>query len=166
MTNGSGRDRGKEYEDRLKVWLASGQPLPKGRDGTLNVTALADAVEIPKQSIYKNPQIRTLLNEAKLSRGLSSWSERRQEAPANAVEGVDENGAKAEPPSVQERAGASLKTLQMAQRRITSLEQHNASLIAENFEQRRQLKELRLQLERLDLTIDSGGRIAAPPKRQ
>ena len=45
---------------------------------------------------------------------------------------------------------------------IHRLEQQNAALVAENYEMRRQLKELRLQLGREDMTIETGRRVAVP----
>lgn len=149
----SGKALGDEYLRKIQTYLSAQKALPVSKDGSLNITAIAEQAGIPKQSIYKNPAIREAIKEAKASRGGESWSERRASAPK---EPMAEGEA---PPRL---ATGDSKRLQAAERRVAALEQQNAALAAENHELRRQVKELKQQLGRQDMMIDTGRRIPAP----
>lgn len=154
----NGKALGADYLRRVEAYLAQTESLPVARDGTLNVTAIAEKAGIPKQSIYKNPAIRQAIEQAKAARGIDSWAERRASLPQEGEDGQ----ADAESPPFPRAASAESKRLQAAERRVSTLEQHNAALAAENFELRRQLKDLRQHLGRQDMMIDTGRRIPAP----
>ena len=159
-----GTDLGAENVQKFREYLGRTEILPTGRDGSVNVTALANAAGIPKQSIYKNPGVKALFERAREARGLNSWSERREEGlkPApQVVEGASErdNG---QPDG--ERPEAVSGQLRSAQRRIAMLEQHNAAMVAENHELRRQVRELHLELDRTNIMFETGRRVASPVK--
>ena len=134
----SGRVIGEEYLARVQAYLQATPTLPVQPDGTLNVTAIAAAAAVPRQSLYKHPKIRELLDSAKASQAIPS----RQIDPA---------------------AGQEVK--RRLERRVHQLEQENAVLMAENAELRRQLKAFKCQQTRDDLMIETGRRIPAPPAR-
>jgi len=113
--NKSGQQIGQEYVDKLKRYLDSIPSLP-ARSGKVNMTAIAEASGVPRQSLYKNDDCRILLEDAAKSKGLLGI----EESSSN------ENGEKVR-----------------LERRVTALEQSNASLVAENYELRRQLKKLK-----------------------
>lgn len=154
----SGKALGADYLRKVEAYLAKADLLPVSRDGTLNVTAIAESAGIPKQSIYKNPAIRRAIEEAKAARGLDSWAERRASTPQDCVQAPTE----AATPASQSAALSENKRLQAAERRVSALEQQNAALMAENFELRRQLKALKQQLGRQDMMIDTGRRVPPP----
>src|SRR6202521_1530479 len=72
----SGRARGEEYARRMQAYLDKASELPV-LNGALNVKAIAKAVGIPTQSVYKNPAIRATLEAAKERLGVQSWAEGR-----------------------------------------------------------------------------------------
>lgn len=153
----SGKALGADYLRKVEAYLAQADSLPVSRDGTLNVTAIAEGAGIPKQSIYKNPAIRRAIEQAKASRGIDSWAERRANLPHESDQTLSETE------KTSARAAASDgKRLQTAERRVSTLEQQNAALVAENFELRRQLKDLKRQLGRQDMMIDTGRRVPLP----
>ncbi len=144
----SGKTIGKQYLDSVQAYLARTPDLPVAADGGLNVTEIAERTGVPRQSFYKNPGIRVALEEARDARGIPA------RAPA------DQPAADGAGVPATDRAAKKTKTLE---RRVTLLEQQNAALVAENAELRRQLKALRLQHGREDMSIDTGRRIPAPP---
>lgn len=154
----SGKALGADYLRKVEAYLVQADSLPVSRDGTLNVTAIAEGAGIPKQSIYKNPAIRRAIEQAKASFGIDSWSERR----ANLPNYSDEAPSEAESTSSPRAAPNDSKRLQTAERRVSTLEQQNAALVAENFELRRQLKDLKRRLGRQDMMIDTGRRVPLP----
>lgn len=156
----SGKALGEDYLRKIEAYLAQANSLPVSRDGSLNVTAIAENAGIPKQSIYKNPAIRQAIEQAKVARGVESWAELRANvAPSDVTADSDADGH-ARAPTVSSDG----KRLQAAERRISTLEQQNAALAAENFELRRQIKGLTQLLARQDMMIDTGRRIPAPVK--
>lgn len=154
----SGKALGADYFRKVEAYLAQADSLPVSRDGTLNVTAIAEGAGIPKQSIYKNPAIRRAIEQAKSSRGIDSWSERRANLPNHSDEALSEAESTSSPRAVPNDS----KRLQTAERRVSTLEQQNAALVAENFELRRQLKDLKRRLGRQDMMIDTGRRVPLP----
>lgn len=154
----SGKALGADYLRRVEAYLGEADSLPVSRDGTLNVTAIAEGAGIPKQSIYKNPAIRRAIEQAKASRGIDSWAERRANLPHDS----DQATSKPEHISSASAPSSDGKRLQAAERRVSTLEQQNAALVAENFELRRQLKDLKRQLGRQDMMIDTGRRVPLP----
>lgn len=111
-----GHEIGKEYVETLAAYLERIETLPAQR-GKINVTAIAEASGVPRQSLYKNEECRALIDNAVATKGLT---------------GIEEREA---------RQGDTDKA--RLERRVMSLEQSNASLVAENHELRRQLKRLK-----------------------
>lgn len=149
----SGKAVGKQYLQRVQDYLARTPELPVGDDGGLNITEISEHSGVPRQSFYKNPGVRSALAEARKARGVSD----RLETSARS-EPADENQIKT--------VGASdkiAKKTKVLERRVTQLEQQNASLVAENAELRRQLKAMRLRYGREDMLIETGRRIPMPP---
>jgi predicted RNase H-like nuclease (RuvC/YqgF family) len=144
----SGKALGAEYARRMEAYLASVSQLPL-LNGSINVTAIAEAAGIPTQSVYKNPTIRAALESAKARFGVQSWAESK--APASSSD-------KPDTPPRSEGDGK----IQRLEKRLSDLEQRYSAAVAENYELRQQLKELRLQLARDDIMIESGRRVAAP----
>lgn len=142
----NGRERGEEYARRMQMYLDNASELPV-LNGALNVKAIAEAAGIPTQSVYKNPAIRAALESAKERLGVQSWAESRAQT---------ESTAEAPP---KHQSDAKVRRLEQ---QLTTLEQRHGAVVAENFELRRQLKELLLQLGREDMMIETGRRIAVP----
>ena len=152
----SGKALGADYLRKIETYLEQADMLPISRDGSLNVTAIAEKAGIPKQSIYKNPAIRQAIEQAKAVRGVESWAERRANvAPSAGTANLDGQ-------SRSQALSGEDKRLKVAERRVSTLEQQNAALVAENFELRRQLKDLKRQLGRQDMMIDTGRRVPLP----
>lgn len=145
----NGRDIGRDHAETLQQFLDSGAQVPRGRDGAVNITKLADVTRIPKSSFYQNGTIRGVVE------ALDGVARQRPEEPGGSTN--DETTAKSVKGETQ-----SEKKVQGLERRVHGLEQQNAALVAENFELRRQVKELRLQIGRQDMMIDTGRRIVAP----
>lgn len=143
----SGKVIGSEYVQVFQAYLASAVSLPCNEDGSLSISALADASGIPRQSFYKNPQLKSMVDDVRRSQVDSP-------KPASVA---DDNrpGARGD--------GVDNKKAKVLERRLNQLEQQNAALVAENAELRRQLKALRLQVGRDDMAIETGRRIPAPP---
>lgn len=122
MTGESGRDIGERHVATLRAYLdslqAAGEPLPE-RNGKPNFSAIAIACRFDRQTLYKNPAAKALLDAA---------VERRKAAqPAGiATEEAEET------PKADRR-----------DRRILQLEQHNAALRAEVRGLREQLARFR-----------------------
>lgn len=112
--NRGGLQIGREYVDALRRYLDNICALP-ARGGKLNVTAVAEASGVPRQSLYKNDECRALLEAAVETKGLVGIVERAEGTGGNVV----------------------------LERRLTALEQKNAALMAENHELRRQLRRYR-----------------------
>ena len=124
--NRSGQQVGQEYVDKLKQYLDSIDSLP-ARSGKANYTVIADMSGVPRQSLYKNDACRILLEEAIAIKGLVGIEHRSDDDPQRT----------------------------RLERRITSLEQSNSSLVAENFELRRQLK----KFQHLEALLEEGKRV-------
>lgn len=158
LTQGrSGKDISRECLAKVKAFLDSGSRLPVGADGSVNMSALAELVDVPRQSLYKNPSIKALLEQYRTTRPR--------------VLADSENASVAVAPDAMVNAGEvdrasewlSVKKVKTLERRVSLLEQQNAALVAENSELRRQLKALRFQMGREDMAIETGRRIPAPP---
>lgn len=144
----SGREVGEQYLAQVQRVLQAGGPLPT-RNGDIDVTALASAAGVPRQSLYKNAAIRGLLEEV------------RKKLPAEA--GVEQEAARAEVSTASVTSADLTKAKEMQlERKVHRLEQQNAALVAENYELRRERDRLRLQIGRQDMTIETGRRVVAP----
>ena len=143
----NGRDVGREHLATLEAFVAAGTPVPTGRDGAVNLTELGKLTGIPKSSFYQNPAVRDLIAGMRLI-----------------VEPIPSEppGERAETPRSSSQRGLDDSKSARLERRVQALEQQNASLVAEAFELRRQLKELRLQMGREDMSIETGRRIPIP----
>ena len=148
-----GQEIGSKYVERVRAYLTSGEALPLLPSGDVNVSALADKAKVPRQSMYKNGTIRNLVETARAD--IAALAQQRSDALAVAATSV--------PQEVPELSGKS-KQQQMLERQVQSLEKANISIVAENAELRRQLRDARLQLGREDMVIESGRRIPPLPK--
>ncbi|EIF30151.1 Prp19/Pso4 [Burkholderia sp. Ch1-1] len=144
----NGKARGEEYARRMDAYLARVAELPM-LNGSINVKAIAEAAGIPTQSVYKNPTIREALESAKTRFGVQSWAENKASSHAH------------DKPETVPRGESDGKILRL-EKRLSELEQRYSAAMAENYDLRQQLKDLRLQLAREDMMIESGRRIAAP----
>lgn len=142
-----GKAIGQEYLVRIRAYLGRTGDLPLLGDGSLNMSAIALAAGIPRQSLYKNPKIRELLEDAKTK--CSVKVRPQSDARDNVTAGKE--------------TGSETKQTTALERRASQLEQQNAVLVAGNAELRSQLKALRLQIGREDMTIETGFRFPAPP---
>ena len=145
-----GRDVGKEYLATFLAYLDCTPELPTTQHGLINVAAIAEQTGIPRQSFYKNPGVSEALAVAR-SRMCQHQRDNNEESPSEGIGALDFN--------VSTLGSKKTKALE---RRVTQLEQQNASLVAENAELRRQLKYLRLQSGREDMMVESGRRIPPP----
>jgi hypothetical protein len=149
-----GKELGAEYLERIERFLESVPVLPLLPSGAVNMSAIADGANVPRQSLYKNPGIKLKLEQARISAGLKTQHELGPEGIL---------------PSANAAATASIsipgKQQQAVERRAQKLEEQNSALIAENAELRRQLRETRLHLGREDMSIDTGRRFPVPPVR-
>lgn len=151
MTTKNGKQIGLEHLSTLDAFLVKGGQLPvSSRDGSLNLAELARVTGIPKSSFYQNPKVKERLETARESHGVSRQGER----PAPQSDDA--------PASADVKAPSAIGATTLLERRLHRLEQQNAALVAENYEMRRQLKDLRLQLGREDMTIETGRRVAVP----
>jgi hypothetical protein len=150
----SGKLVGRHYLKILYNYLEHTPRLPTSPDGAINITKIAEQSGIPRQSFYKNPSIKAVLEEAKKAQGFfdSPVSNPSSAASSRQVE------AATKPLSIEK--------VTVLERRISRLEQQNAALVAENAELRRQLKAIRLQLGREDMAIETGRRIPTPPHHE
>ena len=147
----SGKQIGDEHLAALELYISNGGALPVSpKDGTLNLTALAKATGISKSSFYQNQNVKDRLEAARLEAGLMRQGERQQKA-----------GPELQTSSTSPVADLNLATAAL-ERRLHRMEQQNAALVAENYELRRLVKDLRLQLGREDMMIETGMRVVAP----
>jgi hypothetical protein len=113
------REIGNEHVTALKRYIeglrSSGEGLPS-RSGKLNISAVALACGFNREVIYQNPHCRALLQEAAKLIGLRGVECKEEQAEVGKVR---------------------------LERRITQLEQQNAALVAEVFDLRRKLEQLR-----------------------
>lgn len=142
----SGKVIGSEYVQSFRSYLATALSLPRNEDGSLSISAIAEASGIPRQSFYKNPQLKCLLDEV-----------REDSVGRSSLDRPQISGGRRE-----QSEGGSDDRAKVLERRLHKLEQLNAAVVAENTELRRQLKAMRLQLGREDMTIETGRRIPAP----
>ena len=112
----SGQQVGQEYVAALESYLgalrAAGVGLP-GRNGKVSASAIALAAGIDRQSLYKNPRCRALLEEAAQEMGLAPIAAREVGTPKDEAK----------------------------ERRIQTLESQVAALTAEVHGLRRQLEQ-------------------------
>lgn len=146
----NGRDVGREHLATLRAFVKSGSSVPVGRDGAVNISELARVTGIPKSSFYQNPDVRSLT---------ATLRDAREAEPA-------EKDARAGEVAIVSSSRVRIETqqTQRLERRVNSLEQQNAVLVAENAALRRQLRNLHQQLARQDMMIDTGKRIVTPPE--
>ncbi|MEM5345807.1 hypothetical protein [Paraburkholderia azotifigens] len=144
----SGKERGDEYARRMVAYLETASTLPM-LNGSINVTAIAEAAGVPTQSLYKNPTIRAALQDAKLRLGVRSWRENKGERH---TDGDHEAHSKRE----------TIGKPNQLEKRLSVLERRYGAVLAENYQLRQDLKNLRLQLSCEDMMIDSGRRVALP----
>lgn len=154
MSAGGGYRVGQNYLESLEEYFENGGVVPLlERDGTLNTAELVRITGIPRSSFYQNEGIVRLIATRCEALGIQRQGGRVSRVPVPGEAGVGE----------QANAPNDSKLAKKLERRLHKLEQHNAALLAENHELRRQVKGLTLQLGREDMQIDSGRRIPSPP---
>jgi len=151
MSSKSGKQIGLVHLATLNSYLSQGNPLPvSSKDGVLNLAELARVTGIPKSSFYQNPAVKLRLEAARNAQGVMRQSKRQPLATPDSSPVTEALPARTSAGTV------------LLERRLHRLEQQNAALMAENFELRRQVKDLRLQLGREDMMIETGRRISVP----
>lgn len=146
----NGRDVGREHLATLRAFVKSGSSVPVGRDGAVNISELARVTGIPKSSFYQNPDVRSLTATLRGARKAESTRKNGQAGGGAVV--------------ASSRVRIEAQQTQRLERRLNSLEQQNAVLVAENAALRKQLRDLHQQLARQDMMIDTGKRIVTPPE--
>lgn len=145
----NGRDIGREHLATLQAFVRDGTPAPMGRGGSLNLAELSRITGIPKSSFYQNPKVRALANTLRTCG--KTESSPKEAGGENWTVGSDTSARRKN------------QLLQQLERRVNTLEQRSAVIVAENAMLRRQLRALQQQLARQDMMIDTGKRIVAPP---
>lgn len=150
---GSGTQRATDhvaaFESYLKGLKERGERLPARPGGEVNLTKVAkDSGVGDRGRFHTNERLKQLLAGAK---------DEAASIPTPAVDAVQIPAI----PEVNSRS-SSPEALQRVERRAHRLEQMNASLMSENTELRRQIKELRMQLGREDMIIETGRRVPTP----
>lgn len=140
----------------VKAYFDGGGVLPvSAKSGFLNISELVRITRVPRSCFYQHGAISDLVDEACTAQGVQRPPLQNQPGSAQPkAEGVANAG------------GARTDKTKGLEKRVYRLEQDNVVLVAENSELRRQVKQLRLQLGREDMQIDSGRRIPAPPERE
>ncbi len=152
MTKGrSGAQRGQDNVAAFQAYVTSlrerGEALPLTSRGEVNLSKVAaDSGIRDRGRFYTNDTLKTLLENA--SKSLNAG------APAPVTLAMEES-AHAQPDNAD--------ALRRVERRAQRLEQANAVLVAENADLRRQVRELRMQLGREDMVIETGRRVVRPP---
>ncbi|WP_290922324.1 DUF6262 family protein [Halodesulfovibrio sp.] len=146
----SGKVLSKQYLQALQSYLSSTSKLPINADGTINVTKLAEEASVPRQSLYKNPKMKAALEEARKVHGVLKRAE---------VQSTSTKASRKKDKKLSLKADKQGRALE---RRVEKLEQQNAVLVAENSDLRKKLANLRQQLGREDMTIETGRRIPVP----
>lgn len=146
----SGAQKAHDNVEAFERYLADlkqrGEPLPLRPNGDVNLSKVAkDSGVGDRGRFYTNDRLKDLLEAA---RPVVATTDATAPAVQPVAEGSDGSDA-----------------LRRAERRAQRLEQHNAALVAENAELRRQLRDLRLQLGREDMVIETGRRVPAPPEQ-
>lgn len=144
----NGADIGQIYLQKIREYLEVTIELPLQSDGSINLTEIAKSAGIPRQSLYKNPAIRQLIEPLK---------NYKQTIPDKQV------GNKLRKKTIDGEAKPTSKSIELREknvaRQIHQLEQKNAVLFSENMELRRQIKELKMEIAGAELVIESGRRI-------
>jgi hypothetical protein len=109
-----------EAVGKLRTFLDSVEALP-ARGGKVHVSAVAEAIGIDRQTLYKNPAARQLLEEAVEKKGLRGLETRDDQEDS---------------------------TIARLEQRISELEAKNSTLLAEKWKLAEELKKLR-QVEAL-----------------
>jgi len=149
---GSGQLRATDHVAAFEAYLKDlrdrGERLPARPNGEVNLSQIAkDSGVGDRGRFHTNERLKQLLDGAKADAAA---------APVPTVDAV-------QLPSAQQAdsRSSSPEALQRVERRAHRLEQMNATLMSENAELRRQVKELRLQLGREDMIIETGRRVPA-----
>ncbi|WP_431276453.1 hypothetical protein ACQ858_09575 [Variovorax ureilyticus] len=139
-------DNVEAFERYLADLKQRGEPLPLRPNGDVNLSKVAKDSGIGDRGrFYTNDRLKDLLEGARPVVPPAEATVLAMQHPMESTDGSD--------------------ALRRSERRAQRLEQHNATLVAENAELRRQLRELRLQLGREDMVIETGRRVPAPPEQ-
>jgi len=168
----NGVEIGRQYLQQLEAYLSTTSELPSLANGSLNLSAIANGANLPRQSLYKNPSIRKRLETVKNS--ASNLSSKKTISNVDhylesQVKILSKSTTIEDYENLSERQTLNLnstneKAKKNADRAIHQLEQKNAALFSEIMELRRQLKELKMQVSCADLMIESGRRVYSPVK--
>jgi len=123
----SGREIGEANVQKLRDYFDSVDAIP-ARGGKAHVSAVAEAAGIDRQTLYKNPLARQLLEEAVAQKGLRG------------IEARDDQGD---------------TQIARLEQKVTELEQKNSTLIAENWELRRELS----KFQHVEMMMEEGKRV-------
>lgn len=135
------------FQSYLSILRAKGEGIPLRPSGGPNLSQIAKDSGIGDRArFYTNDRLKEMLANVVASNTHKT------------TESKPEKSKSAEPDP--QLADAQRR----AERRAQKLEQANAALVAENAELRRQLREVRLQLGREDMIIETGRRIPAPKR--
>lgn len=150
---GSGLQRANDHVAAFELYLQGlkerGLQLPTRTSGEVNLTKIAEESGVGDRGrFHTNEKLKLLLDGAKAT------------LLATPIAHVDED-VKSSVQNIEARSG-SPEALERAQRHAHRLEQMNASLIAENADLRKLVKNLRLQLGREDMIIETGRRVPPP----
>jgi hypothetical protein len=128
-----------------------GEYLPLKKDGDVNLSQVAKDSGIGDRGrLYTNDRLRQMLDTAR--------AETLAVVSLPPVTNV--TSSQPVPDDVDHTK------VQRLERRTHRLEQQNSALVAENAELRRQLRDLRLQMGREDLMIETGRRVPSPVELQ
>lgn len=153
---GSGLQRATDHVAAFELYLKRlkerGEHLPARPSGEVNLTKVAkDSGVGDRGRFHTNERLKQLLDGAK------------EEAAAKPTLAIDMERI----PTTRDGndRSSNSEALQRVERHAHRLEQMNASLVSENAELRRQVKELRLQLGREDMIIETARRVPATAGR-
>lgn len=118
-----------ENVEKFKAYIESIDALPS-RSGKVHVSAVAEAAGIDRQTLYKNPLARQLLEEAVIAKGLRGIDARKDHDQSETA-------------------------ISKLEGKIAELEIKNSALLAENWELRRENANLR----EVEALLEQGKRV-------
>jgi hypothetical protein len=139
----SGKEIGDGYAETLSEFLRNDCEVPISQTGRVNISELARVTGIPKCSFYQNSSIRRILSESM-------------------ARPIEVQGGKNSPQECSDVGASSTRAMESLERRANHLEKHNAVLVAENEQLRREVRALRLALGRQDMMIETGRKVHIP----
>nr|WP_315475943.1 hypothetical protein [uncultured Undibacterium sp.] len=142
----NGAEIGRNYFKRVEAYLNGLVTPPLLSSGAINFSIIARESGVPRQSLYKNPAIRDLIEALKLNHQGTSPKKELRNKSAKVLINLDSSSSNS-----QKKRDSDKK--------VHQLEQKNAALFSENMELRRQIKELKMEIAGAELMIESGRRV-------